>query len=73
MWEKTEVPYQHLSKEALHGALEEYVLRENAESGHGEISLGENVAQVKVLLESGKAKIVFDEETKTHSIIRCDI
>lgn len=72
MGKRLEVPYQQLSKEALQGAIEEFVLREGAESGHSETSLTENVARVRALLEAGKAKIVFDPLTKTHAIIKCD-
>jgi len=70
MGEKLEIPYQQLSKKALQGAIEEYVLRESADSGYSEIPLSEKVAQVRALLASGKAKMVFDPETKTHSIIK---
>jgi len=72
MGKRLEVPYQQLSKEALQGAIEEFVLRENAESGYSETSVSEKVTKVQAFLEAGKAKILFDPLTKTHTIIKCD-
>ena len=72
MEKRIEISYQQLSKEALQGAIEEFVLRESAESGYSETSLNEKVARVRAFLEAGKAKIVFTPSSKTHNIIKCD-
>lgn len=72
MGKRLEVPYQRLSKRALKGAIEEFVLREGAESGPSELPQYQKVLRVQWLLEAGKAKIVFDPLTKTHTIIKCD-
>ena len=72
MGKKVEISFRQLSKEALQGAIEAYILRQGHDSGDSKLSLAQKVLQVQWLLDSGKAKIVFDSETKTHSIIKCE-
>jgi len=70
MTEQLEIPYQRLKKETLQKAIEAFVLREGTHPGQGEFS--DKVAEVRTQLESGHAKIIFDPETKSYSIIKCN-
>jgi uncharacterized protein len=67
-----EIPYDQLSPEALHGVIEEFVTRDGTDYGEIEVSFETKIAQVMVQLKSGKAVIVFDQETETCNIFRSD-
>lgn len=58
-----------LSPGALRGLVEEYVTREGTDYGHGEWNLEDKVARVYQQLEAGEARIVFDLETESASIV----
>ena len=58
-----------MSPDALRGLVEEYVSREGTDYGHGEWSLEEKVRQVLQQLERGEARIVFDLERESASIV----
>jgi uncharacterized protein len=58
-----------LSPGALRGLVEEYVTREGTDYGHSDWELEEKVAQVFRQLEVGEAKIVFDLELQSASIV----
>jgi uncharacterized protein len=64
------VPYTDLAEDLLHAVVESYVLREGTDYGEKEFSLQEKVAHVINQLKRGEARIVFDTETDTVSIIR---
>jgi uncharacterized protein len=64
------VPHTELAQELLHAVVESYVLREGTDYGEREFSLQEKVAHVISQLKRGEARIVFDPETETVSIIR---
>ena len=64
------VPYTELAQELLHAVVESYVLREGTDYGEREFSLQEKVAHVIGQLKSGEARIVFDPDTESVSIIR---
>lgn len=66
------IPYDQLSPEALQGVIEEFVTRDGTDYGEIEIPLETKVAQVLTQLKSGKAVIVFDQETETCNILRSD-
>ena len=66
------IPYDQLSPEALQGLIEEFVTRDGTDYGEVEVPLGTKVAQVMTQLKSGKAVIVFDQETETCNIFRSD-
>lgn len=59
------VPYESLSQDALNGILDDFILREGTDYGDVEYSLEEKRAQVKELLEKGKAGIFFEAESET--------
>jgi uncharacterized protein YheU (UPF0270 family) len=64
------VPYTELEPDVLHAVVESYVLREGTDYGEREVSLEAKVSQVIGQLKRGDAKIVFDPETETVSIVR---
>jgi uncharacterized protein len=68
-----QIPYERLSQEVLRGIVEEYITREGTDYGLRAYTLEEKVEQVYRALKSGDAKIVFDPETETCSIVasRC--
>jgi uncharacterized protein YheU (UPF0270 family) len=63
------VPYTDLPDELLHAVIESFVLREGTDYGEREISLQDKVARVVGQLKSGKARIVFDPESESVSIV----
>lgn len=58
-----------LSPEALRGLVEEFVSREGTDYGHRDRTLGEKVEDVLLQLASGEARIVFDLESESASIM----
>ncbi|WP_035242046.1 YheU family protein [Desulfobacter vibrioformis] len=66
------IPWDQLSPEALHGVVEEFVTRDGTDYGEVEMPLGTKIAQVMAQLRSGKAVIVFDQETDSGTILRSD-
>lgn len=64
-----EIPYADLSAEALRGVIESFVLREGTEYGPHDFSLGQKVEQVMALLKRGKARVIFDPETETVTVV----
>ena len=66
------IPYDQLSPEALQGVIEEFVTRDGTDYGEIEVPLETKVAQVMAQIRSGKAVIVFDQETETCNILRND-
>ncbi|MBJ19512.1 MAG: YheU family protein [bacterium] len=60
---------EQLSPGALRGLVEEYVTREGTDYGHGNWSLEDKVCQVFRQLERGEARIVFDLELGSASIV----
>jgi uncharacterized protein YheU (UPF0270 family) len=66
------VPYNQLSPQALQGVIEEFVTRDGTDYGEIEITLARKISQVLSQLKSGKAVIVFDQETQTCTILKND-
>jgi len=64
-----ELDPERLSPGALRGLVEEYVTREGTDYGQGDWSLEEKVSQVFRQLEKGEARIVFDLELGSASIV----
>jgi uncharacterized protein YheU (UPF0270 family) len=67
--EGVELDPDQLSPGALRGLVEEYVTREGTDYGHSDWSLEEKVTQVFRQLERGEARIVFDLELESASIV----
>ena len=66
------IPYDQLSLEALHGVIEEFVTRDGTDYGEVEVPLETKIAQVMAQIRSGKAVIVFDQETESCTVLRGD-
>ena len=63
------VQHTELAADLLHAVVESYVLREGTDYGEKEFSLEDKVAHVISRLKRGEARIVFDPESETVSII----
>lgn len=63
------IPPAALSAEALRGVIESFVLREGTDYGEREHSLEQKVAQVRAQLERGQARILFDPESNTVTLL----
>ena len=63
------IPPDALSREALLGIVEEFVLREGTDYGHRDIALEDKVAAVLRQLQSGDAYLTFDPATNTTTIV----
>ena len=67
--EPVEVPYTELPAELLNAVIESFVLREGTDYGEREFSLQDKVARVIAQLKRGEAKIVFDPESASVTIV----
>ena len=63
------IPPAELSAEALRGVIESFVLREGTDYGEREHSLEQKVGQVRAQLERGQARILFDPESNTVTLV----
>jgi uncharacterized protein YheU (UPF0270 family) len=63
------VPYTELAADLLHAVVESFVLREGTDYGEKEISLEAKVARVMAQLKRGEAKILFDPESESITIV----
>lgn len=66
------IPADLLTAEALTAVLESVVLREGTDYGDRELSFGEKVARLRVAVEDGTARIVFDPETESVTVVSAD-
>jgi uncharacterized protein len=66
------VPHDALRPDTLDALIEEFVTREGAVHGHTETPVPVQIESVKRQLKSGKAVIVFDEESETCTIVPKD-
>jgi len=66
------IPYHQLSPEALNGLIEEFVTRDGTDYGEVEVPIGTKTNQVLGQLKSGKAVIIFDQESETCNILKHD-
>lgn len=64
-----DVPVAALSPAALRGLVEEFVTRDGTDYGLHERTLDEKVRDVMHQLERGEAKIVFDPDSRSASIV----
>ncbi|WCE29495.1 YheU family protein [Vibrio sp. SCSIO 43137] len=62
------VPWQQIDPETLTNLIKEYVLREGTDYGAEEAMLEDKIEQVKTLLQSGEAVILFSELHETVDI-----
>jgi uncharacterized protein YheU (UPF0270 family) len=64
-----EVPHTELSRDALRGVVESFVLREGTDYGERDVPLDSKEAQVMRQLERGDATIVYDPGTDSIDIV----
>jgi uncharacterized protein YheU (UPF0270 family) len=64
-----EIPVEQLSPAVLRALIEEFVSRDGTDYGAVERSLDEKVADVRRQLDRGEARIVFDPELESATII----
>jgi uncharacterized protein YheU (UPF0270 family) len=67
--EPVEIPHTALSPEALHRLVESFVLREGTDYGEREFTHAQKVAQVISQLECGEARILYDPETESVTLL----
>jgi uncharacterized protein YheU (UPF0270 family) len=67
--EPVDVPYTELPADLLQAVIESFVLREGTDYGEKEFSLEDKVARVIAQLKRGEAKIIFDPETDSVTIV----
>ena len=63
------IPHRELSKDALRGVVEAFVLREGTDYGEREVDHETKVRQVLRQLERGEAQILFDPLSETVDIV----
>lgn len=63
------IGHAELSAEALRGVIESFVLREGTDYGAREYSLEEKVAHVRAQLERGQARILFDPQSNSVTLV----
>lgn len=64
-----DIPLEALSEDALTGVIDDFILREGTDYGSAEASLEKKRVDVLRQLKNGKAKIVFDPETESITLI----
>lgn len=64
-----EIPIESLSAEALQGVIDEFILREGTDYGAIEATLERKRRDVFAQLENGEAKLVYDSETETVTLV----
>ncbi len=62
------IPVSKLSVEALNGVINEFISRAGTDYGETEASTETNFRQVKQMLASGLAVLIYDDETETTNI-----
>jgi uncharacterized protein YheU (UPF0270 family) len=63
------VPYSELAEDLLHAVVESFVLREGTDYGETEVPLQQKVSRVISQLKKGEAKILFDPESDSITIV----
>lgn len=64
-----DIPHGELSPGALRGVIESFVLREGTEYGARDYTLDEKVDQVLDQLRRGEARILFDPDTESVTLV----
>lgn len=64
-----DIPFRKLDRETLRAVIAEYVTRESTDYGDKVFSLNEKIAAVRLQLEEGSARIVFDAKNETCNIM----
>ncbi len=69
MTEPIVIPSERLSKEALLGLIDAFVLREGTDYGHEDISIEDKRAAIVAQLERGEVVIAFDPATEGVNLV----
>ena len=64
-----EIPKGSLSRDALKGVIENFILREGTDYGMAEVSYEAKAEQIERQLDRGHIKIVFDPNTETVTLM----
>jgi uncharacterized protein len=64
-----EIPFQQLTNDALQGVIDDFILREGTDYGTQEASLEKKREDILRQLKNGKAKIVFEPETESITLL----
>jgi uncharacterized protein len=67
--EPIEIPHTLLTPDALRGLVDSFVLREGTDYGAREFTHEQKVAQVMAQLKGGEARIMFDPETESVTLL----
>jgi hypothetical protein len=67
--EAVAIPFTELSADALHGVIDNFILREGTDYGDRVYSHEQKVAQVLRQLERGEARILFDPLDSSVTIV----
>ena len=67
--EPVTVPFAELSADALNGVIDNFILREGTDYGDRVFSHEQKVAQVRLQLERGEARILFDPLDSSVTIV----
>ena len=63
------IPFGALSEDALLGVIDDFIHREGTDYGHRDYALDEKRRAVRAALEVGRATIVYDEATRTTTLL----
>jgi len=66
------IPYDELAEDTLRNLVQEFVLREATDYGAHEANIDTKINQVIMQLKNGKATIVYDDYSKSCSIVSGD-
>ncbi len=64
-----EIPLEKLTHEALEGVIDDFILREGTDYGAHEASLEKKREDILRQLKNGRAKIVFEPETESITLV----
>lgn len=64
-----EIPFQSLSSHALEGVIDDFILREGTDYGTAEVSLETKRTDILRQLKAGRAKVVFEPETESITLL----
>lgn len=65
-----DIPIESLTAEALEGVIDDFILREGTDYGTNEVSLESKRADILRQLKKGVAKLVFDVETESITLVK---
>ena len=63
------IPYQKLQEDTLLTLIQEFIMREGTDYGHGEYSIEAKITQVLQQIKAGKVDIVFDPEEQSFNLV----